>query len=293
MNGVIVVDKPSGWTSHDVVNKMRGICGTKKIGHLGTLDPMATGVLPLLINRATRLAQFFTTNDKVYEGVIYFGFATDSYDADGAPTSPDDPHSFTEAEVLGMLKNFEGTLRQVPPPVSAKKVGGRKAYELARKNIEVKLEAVEVTIHSLELLSVTGPEIQIRLHCSGGTYVRAIAHELGIQAGCGAHLKQLRRVRSGLFDISQSRALEQLQTLSNEGRLTEAMVPAAELLPEFPIERLDQLTEGQVRQGRDFRVPPFRTAPNAPTVKMVSESGDLIGIAEQRLPNVYHPSVVL
>jgi tRNA pseudouridine55 synthase len=293
MNGAIVVDKPRDWTSHDVVNRMRRIAGTRKIGHLGTLDPSATGVLPLLLNRATRLAQFFTRNDKVYEGVIHFGWSTNTYDADGQPTSVQSEPALDRARLEELFDGFRGLILQTPPPVSAKKVAGRPAYELARKNIAFDLTPVEVVIRKLELLWVEGPEVGLRVECGAGTYVRSIAHDAGHALGCGAHLKSLLRLQSGQFTIDQARTLEQLAQLSAEGRLAEALIPAMQLLPDFPNEIVDQLTEGQIRQGRDFRVSPFRVRDGMKHVKAVSRAGELIAIGEAVMPNVYHPILVL
>jgi tRNA pseudouridine55 synthase len=293
MNGVIVVDKPQGWTSHDVVGKMRRIADTRKIGHLGTLDPMATGVLPLVLNRATRLAQFFTRNEKTYEGVIRFGWTTDSYDADGEVTSPMSEPALTQSEVESALDRFRGAFLQTPPPVSAKKIGGRPAYVAARKRQPVEIPPVEVTVHELTLLSFSGAEAAVRVRCSAGTYLRSIAHDAGQALGCGAFLKALRRIQSGPFAITQAHTLEHLQSLAGERRLAEALLPAAELLPEFPAEVVDQITETQIRQGRDFRVSPFRSRGGAKYVKALSRTGDLIAIGEIRLPNVYHPVLVL
>ncbi len=293
MNGAIVVDKPRDWTSHDVVNRMRRIAGTRKIGHLGTLDPSATGVLPLLLNRATRLAQFFTRNDKVYEGVIHFGWSTNTYDADGQPTSVQSEPALDRARLEELFDGFRGLILQTPPPVSAKKVAGRPAYELARKNIAFDLTPVEVVIRKLELLWVDGPEVGLRVDCGAGTYVRSIAHDAGQALGCGAHLKSLLRLQSGQFTIDQARTLDQLAQLSAEGRLAEALIPAMQLLPDFPNEIVDQLTEGQIRQGRDFRVSPFRVRDGMKHVKAVSRAGELIAIGEAVMPNVYHPILVL
>jgi tRNA pseudouridine55 synthase len=293
MNGAIVVDKPRDWTSHDVVNRMRRIAGTRKIGHLGTLDPSATGVLPLLLNRATRLAQFFTRNDKVYEGVIHFGWSTNTYDADGQPTSVQSEPALDRARLEELFDGFRGLILQTPPPVSAKKVAGRPAYELARKNIAFDLTPVEVVIRKLELLWVEGPEVGLRVECGAGTYVRSIAHDAGHALGCGAHLKSLLRLQSGQFTIDQARTLDQLAQLSAEGRLAEALIPAMQLLPDFPNEIVDQLTEGQIRQGRDFRVSPFRVRDGMKHVKAVSRAGELIAIGEAVMPNVYHPILVL
>jgi tRNA pseudouridine55 synthase len=292
VNGVIIVDKPRAWTSHDVVNKMRRLAGTRKIGHLGTLDPGATGVLPLVIGHATRLAQFFTRNDKVYEGVIHFGYSTGSYDMDGTATSRETPITLELGMLESLLDRFRGEFRQVPPPVSAKKIGGRKAYELARSGQSVELEPVEVQIYELQILTLEGCEAKIRLHCSAGTYVRSIAHDAGQALGCGAFLKTLRRMASGDFKIEQARTLEDLAELAKEDRLREALIPAAQLLPAFPAELVDAVTAGQIRNGRDFRVSPFQPHVDSRYVKAVSGQGELIAIGEMRLPHVYHPVLV-
>jgi tRNA pseudouridine55 synthase len=293
LDGVIIVDKPRDWTSHDVVNKMRRFAGTRKVGHLGTLDPSATGVLPLVLGRATRLAQFYTRNDKIYEGVIHFGNSTDSYDADGEPTSPEISVSLDRATVDAALDRSRGEFEQMPPPVSAKKIGGKPAYELARKHQPVDLKAVTINVYDLEILALEGCEATVRVHCSAGTYLRSIAHDAGQALGCGAYLKNLRRIASGDFKIDFARTLDQLATLSQEGRLAEALVPAADLLPEFPAEMVDAVTAGQIRNGRDFRVSPFRLHTGTRFVKALNTEGDLIAIGEARLPHLYHPVLVL
>ena len=214
---MIVIDKPSGWTSHDVVNRIRRLANTRRVGHLGTLDPFATGVLPVVIGKATRLQQFFVRNDKVYEGLIRFGFATDSYDRDGTRISPACEYVAGVITLEPLLDAFRGTFDQVPPPVSAKKIGGKKAYEFARQNIAVELKPVSVTVSALDLLGVEGSAARIRISCTAGTYVRGIAHELGQAAGCGAHLEELRRIRSGDFDVANAHTLEQLAALHSEG----------------------------------------------------------------------------
>jgi tRNA pseudouridine55 synthase len=298
LNGVVIVDKPGQWTSHDVVNKMRRLAGTKRVGHLGTLDPNATGVLPLVLGRATRLAQFYTRNDKVYEGIIHFGFSTDTYDAKGEATSPEPTSSeqgvaLTRERLEAALAPFRGRFEQTPPPVSAKKIGGRKAYELARKNQPVELKPVPVEVYALEVLNLDGCEATVRVHCSAGTYLRSIAHEAGLALGCGAFLKSLRRTASGDFKIESARTLEELAALAEAGRLNEAVIPAAQLLPEFPAELVDAITAGQIRNGRDFRVSPFQPRKDARYVKAVTAQGDLVAIGEARLPHLYHPVLVL
>lgn len=291
--GAVVVDKPAGWTSHDVVNKIRRFAGTRKVGHLGTLDPLATGVLPLLLGRATRLAQYFGKNRKSYEGVVRFGFATDTYDSAGTPTSPEvafqpSPEALDEA-----LNAFRGPIQQVPPPVSAKKVAGVPAYKLARANKPVELAPASVEIYTLELLGVDGPTAELRVECSAGTYVRSIAHDLGIALGCGAHLQSLRRTASGEFTLAQSRTLDQLAELAAEGRFSEVVVPGSDLLEDMPQEQVDAATAAFIRQGREFRTSPFRGLNEAPLIKALSPDGELIAIGQIRLPNLYHPVLVL
>ncbi|OYW09653.1 MAG: tRNA pseudouridine(55) synthase TruB [Acidobacteriia bacterium 12-62-4] len=290
MDGVIVVDKPTEWTSHDVVGKMRRLAQTKRVGHLGTLDPMATGVLPLVLNRATRLAQFFTKADKVYEATIRFGFATNSYDADGEATTEPVAVHLDAAALERALDPFRGDIVQMPPAVSAKKINGVPAYKLARQNKPVELKAVPVTIHELQLLECAGDSAKVRVHCSTGTYIRSLAHDLGVALGCGAHLSVLRRTRAGMFTLADARTLEQL---ADPAVLAAALIPANSLLPEFPAERVDAVTAGFIRQGRNFRVNPFRVQQGAPYVRAVDDAGALVAIGEIKLPNLYHPFLVL
>jgi tRNA pseudouridine55 synthase len=293
VDGAVIVDKPSGWTSHDVVNKVRRFAGTKKVGHLGTLDPAATGVLPLVIGRATRLAQFYTRNDKVYEGVIHFGYSTDSYDADGQPTSAAQNIVLDREQLEAALQKFRGPFAQLPPQVSAKKIAGRPAYEMARKQQTVELKAVNVEVYALDVLHMEGSEAEVRVHCSAGTYLRSIAHEAGLALGCGAFLKSLRRLASGDFKIQAARTLEQLGSLAEAGHFEDALIPAAQLLPEFPAEMVDALTAGQIRNGRDFRTSPFLVKPGGRFVKAVNAEGQLVAIGEARMPHLYHPVLVL
>lgn len=293
MDGIIVVDKPCDWTSHDVVNKMRRWAGTRRVGHLGTLDPSATGVLPVVVGRATRLAQFYTRNDKVYEGIIHFGYATDSYDAEGEAAGPEQAVTLDTKQVEAVLDRFRGAFAQTPPPVSAKKVGGRPAYKLARKGQPAELKPVDVEVYALDLLGLEGCEARVRVHCSAGTYLRSIAHEAGQALGCGAHLRSLRRIASGDFKIDTARTMAELGALAEAGRFSDAVIPAAQLLPDFPVEIVDQITAGQIRNGRAFRVSPFQVRKGAKYVKAVTQEGELIAIGEARMPLVYHPVLVL
>jgi tRNA pseudouridine55 synthase len=293
MDGAIIVDKPESWTSHDVVGKMRRIARTKKIGHLGTLDPMATGVLPLVIGRATRLAQFYTRSDKVYEGIVRFGWSTTTYDREGEPTSAPQEVRIDGEMLNRALEKFRGTVMQAPPPVSAKKIDGRRAYELARKSVAVELPPVAVEIHELVVLGLSGPDVRIRAHCSGGTYMRSIAHDLGRELGCGAHLHELRRLSSGEFEIDQARTIVQLESLATEERLLDLLVPPARMLPRFPQVFVDEVTAGQIRNGRNFAASPFRSPSASRYIKAVDRAGELIAIGEAVLPNLYHPVLVM
>ena len=293
MDGAIVVDKAAGWTSHDVVNKMRRIAGTPRVGHLGTLDPAATGVLPVVVGKATRLAQFYTRSDKIYEGVVRFGWATSTYDADGTPAGEKRDATVDAAELEAALERFRGEILQTPPPVSAKKVDGRRAYELARKQIPVELEPVKVRVHELELLSLEGSGARLRVHCSGGTYMRSIAHGLGTLLGCGAHLEELRRLASGEFEIAGARTIPQLEALAADERLIDALVPASEMLPAMASVYVEEASVRDIRNGRNFPASPFRDRIDAHYVKAVTRQGELVAVGEIVVPNLYHPAVVL
>ena len=293
MDGVLVVDKPEGWTSHDVVARVRHIARTRRIGHLGTLDPIATGVLPLVLGRATRLAQFYTRSDKIYEGVIRFGWSTVTYDRAGERTSEKTEPRIDPAALEQALERFRGEFMQTPPPVSAKKVEGRRAYQLARESVAVELAPVPVEIYELTLLDFTGPLARVRAHCSGGTYLRSIAHDLGQLLGCGAHLEDLRRLASGEFEIAQARTIPQLESLASDDRLIDALIPAAQMLPGMAAVFVDDLTASQIRNGRNFPASPFRSQPASRYVKAVTRSQELVAVGEAVLPNLYHPVVVL
>lgn len=291
--GVLVLDKPTAWTSHDAVNKLRRIAGTKKIGHLGTLDPLATGVLPLVVGKATRLAQFFTKDRKSYDAVIRFGHSTFTYDREGEPTSEHKDVTLDAAILTPLLDQCRGKLSQMPPPVSAKKIDGVPAYKLARQAKPVELKPVDIEVFSLEVLRIEGPDLSVSIDCSAGTYVRSIAHDLGQALGCGAYVQELRRTRSGDFTLAQAHTLESLSELAAQGQFEKALVSGPELLPQFPAEVVDQVTETQIRQGRDFRTSPFRVTRDSKYVKAFTREGHLLAIGEFVLPNLYHPILVL
>ena len=245
MNGILVIDKPEGMTSHDVVQAVRKRFHTSKVGHLGTLDPMATGVLPVSIGKATRLAQFLPTFPKEYEGRIRFGFSTTTYDREGSPTS--DPASLdrTSDDILRAMQRFIGTIDQVPPPFSAKKIGGVPSYKLARANQQVEIAPAKVEIKEFELLTAELPNATFRAVCSAGTYVRSLVHDLGQQLGCGAHLTALRRIRSGDFLIQDAVKLEHIAE--------ENIISMDRLLTAWPRIDVSEADEVKVVHGNEIR----------------------------------------
>ncbi len=220
MNSVLIIDKPAGLTSHDVVNRARRILHERSIGHLGTLDPMATGVLPLVTGNLTRLAQFYTSSEKTYEGTIRFGFATDTYDAEGDPITEPQPVALRPEQLEAVAARFRGVIQQTPPPFSAKKIKGVPAYKLARQQKEVKLEPVQVEIKEFEILEVTADRARFRAHVTSGTYMRSVAHDMGRELACGAHLESLRRTAVAEFTLADAHTLEELAEAAEQ--LTEA-----------------------------------------------------------------------
>ncbi|MFY9843195.1 MAG: tRNA pseudouridine(55) synthase TruB, partial [Terriglobales bacterium] len=244
MNGVVVIDKPPGLTSHDVVNRVRRILGQRSVGHLGTLDPSATGVLPIVLGNLTRLAQFYLHSEKTYEGVIRFGFATDTYDADGEPTTPQQEVHIDGGQVRALAAEFRGLIEQTPPPFSAKKIAGVPAYKLARKNKAVALKPVQVEIKEFEILSFDNmntnesttnqAQATFRARVASGTYIRSIAHDLGQKLGCGAHLASLRRTAAAEFAIADAHSLSALETAMRQGSAESLFVHPRKLVPLLP-----------------------------------------------------------
>jgi tRNA pseudouridine55 synthase len=291
VNGLLVIDKPSRITSHDVVNRLRRITGEKSIGHLGTLDPMATGVLPLLLGKFTRLAQWFSTAEKTYSGTIRFGFATNTYDAEGDPISPQTTPHLTLDEIRASAASFHGQLQQMPPPFSAKKIAGTPAYKLARQGKPVELKPAIVTIDSFEILALAGAEAEFTIRISSGGYVRSVAHELGQALGCGAHLGSLRRTRAGAFTLVDARTLEELQSLAgNMPALEDLCIHPRALLPQMPSVTADEQTIGKLRNGMQANLPDFSSAP---LVKVFAGQRDLFAIAQRVAGTLFQPIAVL
>lgn len=290
MNGLLILDKPAGLTSHDVVASVRRASGESSVGHLGTLDPMATGVLPLLLGKFTRLAQFYTSHAKAYTGTIRFGFATDTYDAEGVPISQPVAPQLTLASVRATAVCFLGDIDQLPPPVSAKKIGGKPAYKIARAGGTPELKPARITVAGFSIDSVDDDLASFTMRLSAGGYVRSIAHEMGQVLGCGAHLASLRRIASGPFTIDQALPLDQVEALGREGKLEARLPHPRTLLPEIPAVTADEQTVGRIRHGMQVNLPDFSDAPLA---KVFRGQRDLVAIARRIAGTLFQPMVVL
>ena len=289
MNGVLVIDKPQGLTSHDVVNRVRRILSQRSVGHLGTLDPSATGVLPIVLGSFTRLAQFYLRSEKKYEGAIRFGFATDSYDADGEPTSAPQNVALRLEDVRALAAEFQGTVKQMPPPFSAKKIDGVPAYKLARKHKEVRLEPVEVEIKEFVILDVAGDRATFRAHVGSGTYLRSVAHDMGQKLGCGAHLAGLRRTAVAEFVIEEAHMLEELESAMRQGSVEDLFVHPRKLLPHMPSVTANEESVALIRTGRGVNLPEMS---RAPLVKVFCGQRELIAIATRVAGTLFHPGIV-
>ncbi|HBM15062.1 MAG TPA: tRNA pseudouridine(55) synthase TruB [Lentisphaeria bacterium] len=215
-SGILLVDKPSEWTSHDIVAYVRRAFKIDKVGHCGTLDPAATGLLILVFNKATKFSQILSGNDKTYECVMRLGIETDSYDMDGAVTAEKDYSSVTEQDIRNAVKKYTGRVMQIPPMVSAKKVGGKKLYELARAGKIIEREAVPIEIKSIEITKIELPDVHMKIECSKGTYVRSLCYDIGQTLGCGAVLFSLRRTRSGLFSIEEAVSMDKIKVITQK-----------------------------------------------------------------------------
>jgi tRNA pseudouridine55 synthase len=293
MNGVIVIDKPPGLTSHDVVNRVRRILGQRSVGHLGTLDPSATGVLPVVLGNLTRLAQFYVHSEKTYEGVIRFGFATDTYDADGEATTPLQDVHLNCDEVRALAAQFQGTIEQMPPPFSAKKIAGVPAYKLARKKQEVALKPVQVEIKEFEILASTADQATFRARVASGTYIRSVAHEMGQKLGCGAHLVSLRRTAVAEFAIVDAHSLPALEAAMQQGSaesfVLTMLVHPRKLVPQLPSVTASEESAALIRSGRAVNLPEMSRAPQ---VKVFYGQRDLIAIATRIAGTLFHPRIV-
>lgn len=306
-----MVDKPSGKTSHDVVEAVRRMAGFRQIGHLGTLDPLATGVLVLALGRATRLARFYARRRKRYTCAMRFGYATDTYDADGEPLTDDSAPALDPAQVQGLANTFIGKIQQTPPPFSAKKIHGRPAHQLARKNKPVELAPVDVDVYEFQLTEIEGSTARFTVECGPGTYIRSLAHDLGKMQGAGAHLAQIARTAVGEFTLDHAVPLAELAEDAKAARFAARVMPLENLLPDLPRATVLPIVEKRVRHGAKFTLPLAQIQPGQNTaaqgataqldsgewkpsrLRVFSQQGHLIAIAEPVVPRTYQPILVL
>lgn len=311
LDGILVVDKPRGKTSHDVVESVRRIVGFRGIGHLGTLDPLATGVLVLALGRATRLARFYAGRRKRYTCAIRFGFCTDTYDADGEALGPDSAPTLNAESLEAMAATFLGKIDQMPPSFSAKKIHGRPAHELARKHKPVNLEPVGVEVFEFKLTGIEGSVARFSVECGSGTYIRSLAHDLGKLHGAGAHLAEIVRTAVGEFTLDRTASLAELEQDAKEGRLADRVIRLENLLGELPRATVLPIVEKRVRHGAKFNLPLTQIQPGRATaaqgapaeldsgdwkparLRVFNQQGLLIAIAEPVVPRTYQPLVVL
>jgi tRNA pseudouridine55 synthase len=301
VHGVLVVDKPAGPTSHDVVDRVRRALGTRRAGHTGTLDPFATGVLPVCVGKATRLARFLAGGEKVYEATIRLGFATTTDDLRGEPLGPARPVAVERAALDDACRRLTGDLRQVPPAYSARRVGGRRLYDLAREGVDVEREATDVTVWAFDVLRFAEDRIDVVVRCSPGTYVRALARDLGDALGTGGHLEALRRTRSGDFALDQA-----VDGAAPSPDWAQALLPLRALLPGLPAVRVGAEGATALRHGRDLtRALVSSGFPAEPRerFRVLDDEGALLALAVPRglgappaglaVEPVLHPQIVL
>jgi tRNA pseudouridine55 synthase len=311
IDGILVVDKPRGKTSHDVVESVRRLAGFRGIGHLGTLDPLATGVLVLALGRATRLARFYGDRRKRYTCAVRFGFATDTYDADGEALGLDSAPALNFEEMAALAAQFVGRIQQMPPQFSAKKIHGRPAHELARKHKPVKLQPVDVEVYEFRLTGIEGSMARFVVECGSGTYIRSLAQDLGKLHGAGAHLAEIVRTAVGEFTLDQAVSLADLGEDARAGRFLERVIRLENLLPELPRATVLPIIEKRVRHGAKFNLPLTQIQPGQVTaaqgalaqldsgdwkpsrLRVFNQQGQLIAIAEPVVPRTYQPVVVL
>jgi len=290
MNGVLIINKPAGLTSHDVVNRVRRILSQRSVGHLGTLDPLATGVLPLVTGSLTRLAQFYIKSEKTYEGVIRFGFSTDTYDAEGEPTSPQQSVHISLEQVREAAAPFHGVIKQLPPRYSAKKIHGVPAYKLARKDQDIPLQPVQVEIKEFTILDATADRARFRARVASGTYMRSVAHDIGQAMGCGAHLAELCRTSLGEFSIADSRTIEEVEGAAQNCSLEEVFLHPRKLLPQMPSVTATDEIASRIRAGRTVNLPELSRSRQ---VKVFYGQRELIAIATRVAGTLFHARIVL
>ncbi len=309
-DGALVINKPTGRTSHDIVDAVRHLAGFRQVGHLGTLDPLATGVLVLLLGKATRLVRFYTGRRKRYTAAFRFGFATNTYDSEGVAQGPDSAPALDRAVLEHYAAESVGRFDQMPPIFSAKKVQGRPAYELARKNEVVELKPASVEVFEYRLTGLEGSIARFAVECSSGTYIRSLVHDMGQRVGCGAHLVEICRTAVGEFSLEQALTIEELADSARAGKLQERVIAIENLLPNFPRANVLPVLEKKVRHGGKFNVMPSQLQPgrvelppgatmeldageiHPPRLRVFSQQNKLLAIAEAVVPRTYQPVVV-
>jgi tRNA pseudouridine55 synthase len=278
LEGILPVDKPEGWTSHDVVARLRRLSGARKVGHAGTLDPMATGVLLLCLGRATRVASFLTEAEKEYRVRIRLGISTDTFDAEGRVIERSDAIPADVEAVRGAVASFEGEIDQIPPMFSAVKVGGRRLYDLARRGEVVDRAARRVCIRQVEVKRLSGADLDLRVVCSKGTYVRALADDLGRALGCGGHVAALRRIRVGEVSVEDCERIEAIEQICQEGRLSSRLLPVEHALLQLPVVKLDRPELVRFCSGANVSVEDISSGGEKRRVRVVGSDGHLYGI---------------
>ena len=277
LNGIFSINKPAGITSHDVVARVRKLLKQKRVGHAGTLDPLASGVLPICVGQATRVAEFLSESGKAYQAVVVFGTATDTYDAEGTVTATASTSEITFHMIEEAIEHFRGPLMQYPPRYSAIKIQGQPAYKRARAGETIELEPRSVVIYSLEILEWNPPRLTLNIECSKGTYIRSLAHDLGIQVGCYAYLDSLIRTRSGPFTLSESISLEQFAEAVKTDSIQRYAFPIDKAIEQYPIIELDAETVEHVKHGNTFS---HIQANNSGLARVYDDNRTLIAIAE-------------
>jgi tRNA pseudouridine55 synthase len=309
-DGALVIDKPQGRTSHDIVDAVRHLAGFRQIGHLGTLDPLATGVLVLLLGKATRLVRFYAGRRKRYTAGFRFGFATNTYDSEGQAQGRDTVPALDRGLIERWAAESLGRFDQMPPIFSAKKVHGRPAYELARKNQVVELKPTSVELYEYRLTGIDGSMARFVIECSSGTYVRSLAHDMGLKLGCGAHLAEISRTAVGEFSLEQAITIEELAVAARNGKFQERLIALESLLPNYPSTSVLPVLEKKVRHGGKINVAPAQlhlsqtalppgattqldsAALQPPRLRVFNQQNKLIAIAEAVIPRTYQPIVV-
>ncbi|MFB0566876.1 MAG: tRNA pseudouridine(55) synthase TruB [Candidatus Aminicenantaceae bacterium] len=307
MDGLILINKKQGCTSHDVIVEIRKILHIRKIGHFGTLDPLATGLMLVAVGKATRLFPYFSKADKLYNGQIRLGISTDTYDSMGKPISREKKELPEKSKILEAIKEFEGAIDQIPPPYSAKKYRGKPLYTLARKEKEFELRPSQVFIHFFKLRKYHPPLLDFEVKCSSGTYIRSLAQDLGQILGCGAHLSTLTRIEVGSFKLSNALSLEEIKKFSGNGRTEHFLIPLEFLLPQFPKIILKETCVPLVKNGnmvsngdivraihQDSSKNSSISQEQETIFRLFSLDGKLIALAK-KIPdkNILHPFLVI